>query len=78
MRYKDIFVVVLVVLIAVGSVFFLFHRAKSNDDNKRDPMSPAETAALLRLHPLASLEKIAEAEQQPVSTWEEWAKARAN
>ena len=40
-------------------------------------MSPAETAALLRLHPLASLEKIAEAEQQPVSTWEEWAKARA-
>ena len=76
MRYKHIFVVVLV-LIGVGSVFFLFHRAKSNDDNKRDPMSPAETAALLRLHPLASLEKIAEAEQQPVSTWEEWAKARA-
>lgn len=64
-------------MIGVSVVFFFFHRAKSNDHDKSGILSPAEAAARLRLHPLASPEKIAEAEQQPISTWEEWVKARA-
>ena len=76
MKFKHVFASVLVLIVA-GSVFFVFYRTKSTDKAKRDTLSPAEMEARLRLHPLASPEKIAEAEQQPVSTWEEWIEARA-
>lgn len=76
MKRKHILIVVLA-LIGIGSMYFLFHRAKFPNGDKFDPLSPAEAAARLRLHPLASPKKIAEAKQQPVSTWEEWVDAHA-
>ena len=75
MKPKHFFLLVFV-LIGISSGSFLFHRAKSTHNNKKAPLTPAEAAARLRLHPLASPEKIAEAEQQTVTNWEEWIEAR--
>ncbi len=76
MKHRRIFVVVLV-LISISVMVFLSYRNKFSDSDKRGTLSPTEAAERLRLHPLASPEKITEAEQQHVSTWEEWIDAHA-
>ena len=75
MKPKHFFVLVFV-LIGVSAVFFLFYQGKFTDDNKKAPLAPTEVVARLHLHPLASPEKIAEAERQVVTSWEEWIAAR--
>lgn len=70
-------------LLVLGIVVLLFYRINSTSDRddtstggfKLVRLSPEEKTSHLQLHPLASIEKIANAKKQQVSTWKEWAEA---
>ena len=79
MTRQHLFIAILILLGGI-SALFLFLRADTPTEPVKDepvkgvlPRTKKAASARLRLHPLASEEKISAADKQPVSSWEDWA-----